>query len=153
MTSLAILEEDPLTLSECLELTPEPLLVCGHTHLPWVIHQDGKLAVNPGAVTGCLNGDPRAGYAWLRWDGKTWQAELRAVPYDVARTEQAYRESGLLAEGGPFSRACLESFHSGRNRPQEFVQVLYTLAKEAGWQGSFIPDEILRSAEDRFDWE
>jgi predicted phosphodiesterase len=146
-------EENPLAVTDCLALTPEPLLVCGHTHLPWIFQQNGKQAVNPGAVTGCLNGDPRAGYALLQWAGGSWQAELRAVQYDVARTEQVFEESGLLEEGGAFSRACLASFHSGRNTPQEFVYFAVALAKEAGWEGSFIPDEVWKRAEDQFPWD
>jgi putative phosphoesterase len=145
--------EDPLTFAECLALTLEPVLVCGHTHLPWVVQQNGKIAVNPGAVTGNLNGDPRSGYALLRWTDGSWQVELRAIRYDVARTEQAFRESGLLEEGGAFSRACLASFHSGQNTPLEFVNFTYALARKTGWEGSFLPDEFWQIAEDRFDWD
>jgi hypothetical protein len=146
-------DEQPNVFTECLALAPETVLICGHTHLPWVVQQDGKLAVNPGAVTGSLNGDPRAGYALLHWTGERWQAKLRAVDYAVARTEQAFRESGLLEEGGAFSRACLASFLSGRNTPLKFVQHAYALAKEAGSGGDFIPDDIWRIAEKRFNWD
>jgi len=82
----------------------ERLILCGHTHWPDIVQlSDGRLVVNPGSV-GCPAycdtrldpptrfemGTPHARYAILmeRHDG--WQAEFRAVPYDVrAMAERA----------------------------------------------------------------
>jgi predicted phosphodiesterase len=145
-------ERDPAALASALDSIPESVLLCGHTHRPWIIELNGKLAVNPGAVTGGLNGDPRAQYAILEWDGRRWQAALHAVGYNVAQVEAAYRDSGLLAEGGAFSRACLASFHTGQNVPQDFVNHAYEMARSAGWQGKFVPDDLWDAAEESFNY-
>jgi putative phosphoesterase len=147
-------DRDLETLVEILDEIPEDVLVCGHTHLPWHWQVNGKLALNPGAVTGGLNGDPRAQYALLAWDGEGWRAELRGVRYDLDRIHQAYRDSGLLEEGGPFVRAVLLSFRSGKNVPTAFIEFAITYARQAGWtDGASIPDEIWMAAEAAFDWE
>jgi len=144
---------DPGALEQALEMIPEPVVICGHTHIPWSIERNGKLAINPGAVTGGLNGDPRAHYALLTWDGKYWQVELKPVNYDVAAIENAFIQSGLLEAGGAFSRACLLSFHNGMDVPQDFVDFAYRFARHAGWQGKYIPDELWLEAERAFNWE
>lgn len=145
-------DRDPNILPVLLKDLEEAVLLCGHTHLCWKFCLDGKLAVNPGAVTGGLNGDPRAQFAILDWDGRHWQANLQAVAYDVDLAETAYRQSGLLLEGGPISRACLESFHTGKNVPLEFVTFANQTAKEMGINEPYVPDEIWELAEKRFKW-
>lgn len=144
---------DPGVLENRLAEINEPVLLCGHTHIPWIFNHDGKLAVNPGAVTGGLNGDPRAWYAELCWMESRWHAELHPVDYDLERIEQAFQKSGLLEQGGAFARACLASFHSGRDTPLNFVRFAYNLARRSGWQGDFVPDEIWKAAELEFEWD
>lgn len=52
-----------LDLAEALGQVGEPVLVCGHSHIPWVQEQSGRLALNPGSVGAPINGDARAQYA------------------------------------------------------------------------------------------
>lgn len=56
-------DPDPYLLDLALAQTTEPVLVCGHDHVPWKRERDGRLVLNPGAVCGSLNGDIRAQYA------------------------------------------------------------------------------------------
>jgi predicted phosphodiesterase len=139
-------------LRQRLEEIPERTLVCGHTHQPWIFTGDGKVAINPGAVAGGLNGNPRAQYALLRWDGGSWQPELRAVAYDFDQIEKAYNQSGLLEAAGGFGRACLASFRSGQDIPLKFVNFAYQLARQNGQDGEYVPDEFWRRAEQEFEW-
>ena len=145
-------EQDITPLVDALSMISENILICGHTHQPWVIELDGKLAVNPGAVTGGLNGDPRAQYALLDWDGERWQVHPRQVAYPVNRIIAAFHESGLLEASGGFGRACLESFRTGRNTPQEFLEYAYQLTRQANIDDGYIPDDIWRAAEKSFHW-
>ncbi len=146
-------DRDPQSLRRVLEAVAEPVFICGHTHLPWVIEQDGKLALNPGAVSGGLNGELGAQYALLTWDGLRWRAELRTTGYSLELIEKAYQESGLLEEGGPFARGCLASYRSGQNVVVTFLEFAYAYARQAGWEGSMIPDDLLAGAERIFDWK
>jgi hypothetical protein len=72
------------------------------------------LVLNPGSVGAPLNGDVRAQYAILRWQGGRWQVEHRAIPYDLERICRVFRECGYMAGGGPYARAWLLGTKTGR---------------------------------------
>jgi len=147
-------DRDPDRLGLTLEQIEEPVLVCGHTHIPWQQEEDGRLAFNPGAVCNPLNGDTRAQYALLTWLDDSWQVEHRAVTYDLSRIRDAFRESGLLEEGGAFARACLLGIETGQNVAGHFLSHVYGLAAEAGLEDcDVVPDSIWERAVVTFDWE
>ncbi len=146
-------DHDPVELELVLAGIEEPVLVCGHTHIPWKQEHKGKLAFNPGAVCNPLNGDTRAQYALLTWLDDRWQVEHRAVAYNLDRIRAAFRESGLLAEGGAFARACLLGIETGQNVAGHFVSYVYDLAAEAGFKDcAVVPDGIWDRAVATFDW-
>ena len=104
-------------------------------------------------MSGSLNGDVRAQYALLIWQNGHWRAEHRAVVYDLDRVREAFRESGLLAEGGAFARACLRDIETGRNVAGYFLSHVRGLAAEAGFEGrDVVPDAIWERAVATFDW-
>ncbi len=147
-------DQDPLALDLALAQVPEPVLICGHTHIPWQVEQNGRLALNPGAVCGPLNGFVGAQYALLTWQGDRWQAEQRAIRYDLGRLRAVLRETGLLEEGGALMRAFLLSMETGRNIGEDFVVHAYRLAAEAGFEGcDVVPDAVWERAAVTFDWE
>jgi hypothetical protein len=146
-------EQPGSALDAVLAETEEAVFICGHTHLPWAIWRDERLALNPGAVCGPLDGFVGARYALLDWDGSRWQAELRAIPYDIALVRRAFQESGLLSEGGALARAFLASIETGQNTGLFFLNYAYSLAAQAG-QGDCqaVPDDIWDEAARTFAW-
>ncbi len=147
-------DRDPAILDLALTQVPEPVLVCGHTHIPWQVERDGRLAFNPGAVCGPLNGYIGAQYALLTWQDDRWQVEHRAVPYDLNRIRAAFRESGLLEEGGALARSFLCSIETGRDGAVDFLTYAYGLAEEAGFEDcDVVPDETWEQAAATFNWE
>ncbi len=146
-------ERDPTVLEQALASTTEPVPVAGHTHLPWQVERDGRLALNPGAVCGPLNGDVRAQYALLSWKEGRWCAEHRAVPYDLGPVRAAFQESGLLEGGGAMAQAFLASIETGRDVGQDLVDHAWRLVAEAGVAGcEVVPDDIWERAVATFDW-
>jgi putative phosphoesterase len=142
---------EPEAFEQALAEFRETVLVCGHTHVPWQRRRGGQLAMNPGAVGGPLNGDTRAQFAILSWDGKEWQVEPRAIPYDLKRIREAFRLSGLLEEGGPLAQAFLLSIETARDVSLAFL----TFAQEvkAGFpHADPIPDSAWEQAAAAFDW-
>ena len=121
-------DRDPATLDLALAQTGEPVLVCGHTHIPWKVEQGGRLALNPGAVCGPLNGQVCAQYALLTWRDGRWQVEHRAVSYDLELVRAAFWTSGLLKEGGALARSFLLSIETGQNVADDFFLHAYGLA-------------------------
>jgi len=143
-----------VTLDEALGQTAEPVLICGHSHIAWQQARDGRLALNPGSVGQPLNGDVRAQYALLTWQDGWWHAELRAVDYEVGQVRAAYQSSGLLAEGGVFTRASLLTTETARNVSGWLVAYVSRLAAQAGFEDwDSIPVAIWSQAEETFDWE
>jgi predicted phosphodiesterase len=147
-------DSDPIELGQALADIVEPVLVCGHTHIPWEQELDGRLVLNPGAVCGPLNGDVRAQYALLTWHGNRWSVQHRAVSYDLGRIRAAFRESGVMAVAPGLARAFLLSIETGRNVGLEFVLYADRLAVEAGVvDRDVVPDDVWDLAVATFDWD
>lgn len=73
---------------------PEPIILHGHCHIQYRRQVDGVEFINPGGLGQPRLGRPLACYAVLA-DGRI---NLRAVPYDVAKTCRAMAQMDLDAE-------------------------------------------------------
>lgn len=146
-------DRDPAILDLALAQVSESVLVCGHTHEPWHRELDGRLALNPGAVCGPLNGYVGAQYALLTWQNERWRVEHRAVPYDLERLRAAFHDSGLLAETGAWAHVILLCIETGQNLAKDFVSHARRLAVEAGFKScDVVPDPIWEKAAATWRW-
>jgi putative phosphoesterase len=147
-------DHKPEAIDLALSSIDEPVLVCGHTHRPWQWEWNGRLALSPGAVCGPLDGYIGAQYALLAWNGRRWEVEHKALPYDLARLRADFVESGLLDGGGALARALLLCLVTGQNVWSEFLTYARDLAAQAGLgSDGIVPDPIWERAEVSFDWE
>lgn len=71
------------------------VLAFGHVHVPFVRRWRGRLLVDVASAGLPMDGDPRAVYAVLTWDGATWQVEHRRVFYNAPMVAHEMRTSGL----------------------------------------------------------
>jgi hypothetical protein len=111
------------------------------------------MVVNPGAVSGPLDGQIGAEYAILRWESDRWETEHRVIPYDLSQVRAAFVESGLLDDGGPVARAILLSIERGRDVVIPFLHHAYRLAEARGFgECDCVPDAILDEAAVTFGW-
>lgn len=97
---------------EAFELTSEPLVLVGHTHVPMAVLlasralsgglapagtevdlSEGRWLLNPGSVGQPRDGDPRAAYLLL--DLGKGRAAFRRVEYAVEQTQAEIHERGL----------------------------------------------------------
>jgi len=146
-------DQSPEIFELALAQITETTCIFGHTHIPWIRERHEKLALNPGAVCGPLNGDVRAQYALLTWHKQAWHVEHQAVPYDLSRSRRAFEESGLLEEAGALAKAFLLSNETGQNVGDFFLKYAYRMASEAGYQDcQVVPDPIWDRAAETFDW-
>ena len=144
----------PEPLKEAFARTTEPVLVCGHTHIPWQEHFDGRLAFNPGAVTFPCNGDLGAQFAILTWNNNGWEVEFHSVAYDHSLVRKAFINSGLLQEGGALARGFLLSIENGMDVAMDFLTYAYRVAAETGYPDcEYVPDGIWDAAAESFEWE
>lgn len=66
-------------------------LAFGHLHIPSIRHWNDIQLVNVSSVSAAGDGDRRAKYAILEWDGEDWNASHRYVDWDVNEEIEAYR--------------------------------------------------------------
>lgn len=71
------------------------VLAFGHVHIPFTRPWRDRLLVNVSSVGLPMDGDPRAVYAILTWDGRAWQAEHRRVFYNAPRVAFEMRNSDM----------------------------------------------------------
>ncbi len=145
-------DTQPERLDEIMAMVKEPVVVFGHTHISWQVRVGGRLALNPGAVTGPLDGRVGAQYAVLEWDGASWQADLRCISYEIESTARVFKESGLLSTGH-LARAFLASLYTGQNVGDDFINHAFTLSRQAGFGDlPYVPDAIWEQAGATFPW-
>jgi len=146
-------EEDPASLLSAMGRVEETVLICGHSHRPWKAEIDGRLALNPGAVCGPLNGVVGAQYALLSWHADRWTVEHRSVTYDLGTLHDAFSISGLLEEGGALAKAFLISLETGRDVALEFLDYARGVATDTGAaHEDGIPDAVWERAAQTFRW-
>ena len=98
-------------MEDALALTTAPLVLVGHSHVPFLFSSAGELAfgpalagaeadlgdlrwvLNPGSVGQPRDGDPRSSYLVLDLDAR--RAHFHRVAYDVEQTQREIREAGL----------------------------------------------------------
>ncbi len=137
-------------MDEIFDLTPERVLVLGHTHIPWIERRNGRFAMNPGAVNSPLNGWVGAQYALLGWDGGCWTPEFRAVRYDMEAFIRASEDSGYLSTG-ILARIFMEEAVQGKDISSDFFLLSSRLAAEARVDHlPYFPDEVWERAEREF---
>lgn len=85
---LVLVDSAPSRWAAALEGVEQPVVVCGHTHMPFDRLVNGRRVLNPGSV-GMAYGPPGAYWAVI---GPT--VELRRTPYDVEAAADRIRAGG-----------------------------------------------------------
>jgi len=80
------------------------LFVTGHTHRPLLRHYQGIDILNVGSVGSPFDGDVRASYGQVEWQGGRWHTRIIRLEYDRTAAGRAFEDSGFLDLGGPLAR-------------------------------------------------
>lgn len=115
------------------------LMVCGHSHTPYIFRRRGKMIVNGGALGMPQNGQTCAQFARLEYDGE-WRAEIVSVEYDIEGEVAEFYESGLLQKSAVWGRGIIGTLRHGVNYT---VNCLYEVQRLAAEKGLPITDENL----------
>lgn len=90
---------DPRTHSDLfghyLDRLKVQLLGLGHTHIPYVWKEDGRMVFNPGSVGQPRDGDWRASFAELTLEDREAKAVIKRAEYDVESAAAKIRAAGL----------------------------------------------------------
>jgi len=105
-----------VTDAELLRRLPEEisLFVGAHTHKPLQRRLGSIRILNVGSVGSPFDSDVRASYGQLEFRGGRWHTRIIRLPYDRARTERDFVESGFIEQGGPLARIIFEEWRQAR---------------------------------------
>ncbi len=87
-------------------------LAFGHVHIPFVRPWRGRLLADIASAGLPMDGDRRAAWAILTWDGAAWHAEHRRVFYNVPLVVQALKNGGL-PRGKHFAERLMGARYAG----------------------------------------
>lgn len=80
---------------ELAQMARADVIVCGHSHQPFVRRVGGVWFINTGSVGRPDDGDSRASYAILQIESKDIQVRHYRIEYDVERAVDTIRENEL----------------------------------------------------------
>ena len=107
------------------------LMLCGHSHIPFVYRNGGKMIVNPGALGMPVNGQNRAQFAEVIFDGE-WRAEIISVEYDIEKEVEEFAESGLLEKSGFWGKGIIGTLRDGVNYTVMTIREVERLSAQKG---------------------
>jgi len=90
------------------------LFVGAHTHKPLQRYLGRTQILNVGSVGSPFDDDVRASYGQLEFRGGRWHTHIVRLPYDRARTERNFMESGFIEQGGPLAKIIFEEWRRAR---------------------------------------
>lgn len=96
------------------------IVLCGHSHIPFVREAGGTTFINPGSIGVQFDGDPRASYAVLTLTKRSMQVSHFRIPYDIQLAAASIREKGLpdvyarmVLSGRGYRDVIAEDTHTG----------------------------------------
>jgi predicted phosphodiesterase len=137
-----------ISIEEAVKGLKEPVLICGHTHRPWVRTIEDILVVNPGSVGNPCNGDPRSDYAILTWKNNNWNVVHRAISYNLDMLYTSFQKSGIFEEAKAFALAAYYCRMTGIDVTLMFLNYVKDLQNE----GILNYSQAYSAASKSFDW-
>ncbi|MCH8549604.1 MAG: metallophosphatase family protein [Balneolaceae bacterium] len=94
------------------------IMAFGHTHKPYhktIEDEDGTIrhAINIGSVGKPKDGDPRACYAMLEWEGELNQSDPKALNVEFIRVEYDVEKAAKAVEESPLPDAFADMLRNG----------------------------------------
>lgn len=83
-------------LMDAVGLAPETILIGAHTHRAMDRRVGDRWLLNTGSVGAPFNGNPGAQYLVMTGSNGAWHTDFRCVPYDRARTYEAWERTGYI---------------------------------------------------------
>jgi predicted phosphodiesterase len=153
-TQLLYPDQNPTLLAQALDAIEEKVLVLGHIHQPGIYRLGDKLAINAGALSNNLSGRSQISYITLEWHGADWQPAIHILKPDLAGIKASFIETGFYKAAYPFSRAFLESIHTGEDVPHKLLVSAFARAEEAGLKDiDIVPDDHWLAAGEEYPWK
>lgn len=105
---------------------PESVIVAGHKHVCFEKTYAEKKLFVAGSLGIPQSGLPRPQFFVLDFKNGQWDFEWKSLTYDPLKTVRAYKDSGWLKKGAPFSWLLADEIISAQKRVGPFLRSLHT---------------------------
>lgn len=112
---------DDATIEKKMQPAPD-VFVTSHTHRMFHTRINGTFVINTGSVGCPLDGNVRAGYVQLVWDGRGFSADLIRLPYDRAETERQYQLTNYNETNGASAPLLYTEWRDARSCVPDFFR-------------------------------
>jgi predicted phosphodiesterase len=109
---------------------PPSLLCVGHSHIPFIRRVNTTLLVNVGAVGFPFDGDRRASFGLLTWDGDRWEIEIRRIQYAIEKVLEEFERVNFYQGAGPLSYLIRRELESARPHLTPFEYLFGAFLRE-----------------------
>lgn len=119
------------------ENSPEPYILCGHTHRAADFTMGNIRFLNFGSAGLSCNGSPAVSFGLAEPDGRDWHFQAVAVDYPMEAETARCVESGLAAYGRWWTAGYCEEVRTGKNFTRNMLLRVQELAQERGTPGDY----------------
>jgi putative phosphoesterase len=121
------------------------IILCGHSHQPFMRFAGGSIFVNPGSVGRPFDGDPRASYAVISIKKKKVEVDFFRIEYDIEKAATAQLEAGLPVEFAEMTRRgiSLDDLHHEKLAGANIKKQKSANNKTEKKPTKTVPDEII----------
>ena len=109
-------EEKTDLINHSLNDLSENILLCGHTHIPFVYSNNGKTLINVGSIGMNFGREQSAQYTIIQYEKDDIKIDMRKVKYNYAD----FKKSCDLDE--PWTYLCLKSMEDGKDYNMIFLK-------------------------------
>ena len=118
------------------------LLICAHSHTPFIYTKNNKCIVNGGAVGISVNNQTDAQFIVVEYENNDWMYSQVNVKYDIESAVDEFYESGFIDKANVWAKAILNTLKTGRDYAVECLDLVdkysakseFDIASEILWK-------------------
>ena len=107
------------------------LLICGHSHQPFIYKKNGKIIANGGSVgfpPG--NGQTNSQFIVAEYKNNNWNVEIVSLKYDIDKAINEFYESDLITKGNIWTKAIIATIKTGADYNGKCISLINKICKE-----------------------
>ena len=108
-TSRFLVLPNTKTADKVLEGLRSDLLLCAHSHEPFIYSKDGRTMVNGGSVGVSKTRAGHAEFSLLEYKSGVWEPQLVSIPYDLDSEIKEFYQSGFVEKARVWARCIMKT--------------------------------------------
>lgn len=127
----ALFNPNTAEIDEVMTNLNNSLLICGHSHQPFIYQKRGKTIANGGSVglTAC-NGQTNSHFIVAEYKNSNWNVEIISLKYDIDKAIKEFYESDLITKGNIWTKAIIATMKTGVDYNGKCISIINKICKE-----------------------